>query len=209
MLFDGSANTFLEYPAMALAEVCSCTFRWAVRPRTSHDKFTSLASLWDGAFHPSSPKGQFSLQAKSSLTGGTSQRLSAPVALSADTVFFLKKISESGIKPPPKSQNKKQVQVNLNIQHMCEMEFNHGESTDNFLQMNGMGSTFWLIPKHFKVTIQHLLTWNVSSYQFWADFCRLTPSAYLAVMLWSPQLPRKWCRCHSGRCFQCNQFKVN
>lgn len=48
--------------------------------------------------------------------------------------------------------------MNLNIQHGSEMKSNHAESTNGLLQMNGMGSTFYLIPRHFKISVQHLLT---------------------------------------------------
>lgn len=39
-----------------------------------------------------------------------------------------------------------------------EMKFNHAESANDLLYMNEMGSTFCLVPRHFKITVQHLLT---------------------------------------------------
>lgn len=171
------------------------------RPPTSHSKLLWLPSGMVHFVHL--PQKDSSLCKQSSLIGCTSQgTICSSCPLCAVMVLLLKpfKIICRLKKKTHPTLQKNKYRWTL-VYNTDGNEINHAESANDLLYMNRTGSTFCLVPRHFKITVQHLLTWNVSSYWFWADFCRLTPSAYLAVMLWSPQLPRKWCPCHSQRCF--------
>lgn len=134
-LFCAGAHTFLEYPVLTQAGVCSCTLREAVRTANSHIPQQSLlASLSQTVFHLSSPKGQFYLQAK------LFSRRHIPenylLQLPSGWYYFIKKTK----KQTPKHfkvicglKKKIQVQVNLTIQPRYKMKFNHAEIANNLL----------------------------------------------------------------------------